>query len=419
MSIRSSAQLRAQSSPPSASSASRLRIVQISDCYPPRVGGIEFQVRDLAQRQGAAGHAVHVLTATAADTGGADPRSRYRRSDVEAPGLVVHRIASRATFGLPFHPWGTPLIRRALRRIEPDVVHVHAGLVAPFAYHGAVAARSLDVPLVVTWHCRIDGFERLFGLGSAMTGWNCEEFVSSAASAEAADRIGAALQRRTSVLPNGFEAQMWQQAAQRRIHRPQPGTLRMVATQRLAPRKRLQSLIRVVGAAHERLGANPDGSPRVRLTIVGDGHLRGALEAQVAAAGLTGVIELVGRVDRSDLPELYRSQEVFVTVAELETFAGAALEARLSGLAVVGRSGTGVGAFVAHGQHGFLADSDQEAVSAIVRLAQDPDLVDRIRAINAVTPPRADWDDVLAMADALYDEALAAGPVTGEARGSR
>ena len=35
-----------------------MRIVHVSDCYAPRTGGIESQVRDLARAQVAAGHEV-------------------------------------------------------------------------------------------------------------------------------------------------------------------------------------------------------------------------------------------------------------------------------------------------------------------------------------------------------------------------
>ena len=36
----------------------------VTDCYPPRVGGIESQVRDLSRHLVAAGHEVEVFTAT-------------------------------------------------------------------------------------------------------------------------------------------------------------------------------------------------------------------------------------------------------------------------------------------------------------------------------------------------------------------
>lgn len=42
-----------------------MRIVHVTDCYLPQVGGIESQVADLVRHQIAAGHDVHVVTSTA------------------------------------------------------------------------------------------------------------------------------------------------------------------------------------------------------------------------------------------------------------------------------------------------------------------------------------------------------------------
>ncbi|WP_418606788.1 glycosyltransferase [Georgenia sp. SUBG003] len=133
---------------------SGLRVVHVSDCFPPRVGGIETQVHDLAARQAAAGDDVHVLTATA------DPAlpGGGRRGSSLVDGVRVHRFASRATLGAPFHPLEDVLVPRALRQLRPDVVHVHAGVVSPFAFAGATAARRLGLPLAdhLALHARRD-----------------------------------------------------------------------------------------------------------------------------------------------------------------------------------------------------------------------------------------------------------------------
>ena len=50
-----------------------LRIVHVSDCYLPRLGGIERQVHDLAVRQRQRGHEVQIVTCVAdGQTGGID-----------------------------------------------------------------------------------------------------------------------------------------------------------------------------------------------------------------------------------------------------------------------------------------------------------------------------------------------------------
>lgn len=384
-----------------------VRIVHVSDCYAPRVGGIETQVQDLATHQARRGDAVHVLTATALPRGAeVQGRSRYRASATEAPGLRVHRLASPTTFGLPIHPRGLWLIRRALRMIKPDVVHVHAGVVSPFAYDGARAARALGLPLAITWHCMLDGVESLVAAGSRVTGWDDAPFAPSAVSTVAAERVADALDRSdVTVLPNGLDLEPWRAAAAHALPSTHPGTLRVVATQRLAPRKRALPLVQAVARAHRELGDSPDGSPRIHLTLVGGGPAEAQVRAEVAAAGLEHVVHLMGRVPRAVLPTLYRDQDVFVSPAVLEAFGIAPLEARAAGLAVIGRAGTGLSEFVEDGVNGFLVSSDRATSDALVRLATEPELLGRIRATNTGTVPAVAWDDVLEVAAALYERA--------------
>ncbi|CAM3691632.1 glycosyltransferase family 4 protein [Occultella aeris] len=387
-----------------------VRIVHVSDCYAPRVGGIESQVEDLATHQGAAGHAVHVLTATALAADAVEVleggRSRYRTTTTQAHGVRVHRIASPVTFGLPVHPNGRALVRRALEILQPDVVHVHAGVVSPFAFDGARAARELGLPLAITWHCMLDGVEPAVRLGARAGGWDEARLAPSAVSTVAAERVAHALRRDdVTVLPNGLDLMPWRAAAATPVAASEPGLLRVVATQRLAPRKRAVPLVQLVGAAAERLGRDERGRPRIRLSIAGSGPAEAAVRAEIAAAGLEDVVTLLGRVPRDVLPTLYRDQDVFVAPARLEAFGIAPLEARAAGLAVVANAGTGIGEFVTDGIDGLLRTGDAGLTEALVELATDPHLLVRIREHNARVAPAVGWTEVLARADELYARA--------------
>ncbi|KGM15899.1 hypothetical protein N867_04655, partial [Actinotalea fermentans ATCC 43279 = JCM 9966 = DSM 3133] len=128
-----------------------MRILHVSDCYAPRTGGIESQVRDLARAQVAAGHEVHVLTATLGPEG---ERGGVVQDD---DGVQVHRLGARLPFELPVNPAAVPRMRTVMRGLAPDVVHVHAGVVSPFAYDGARVALRERLPLAITWHCMLDG----------------------------------------------------------------------------------------------------------------------------------------------------------------------------------------------------------------------------------------------------------------------
>lgn len=378
-----------------------MRIVHVSDCYAPRVGGIETQVAGLAAAQAARGHAVHVLTATAGSSG-ADGPGRFRQTVEEPPGVRVHRMASPVTFGVPVHPRGRRLIRKALRLLRPDVVHVHAGVVSPFAYDGARAARSAGAPLAITWHCMLDGVEPAWALGARVLGWRDAPLAASAVSTVAAQRVAAALGRDdVAVVPNGLDLQPWRAAAARPM--PQQGPLRVVATQRLASRKRAVPLISLVAAAHEQLGRDESGRPSIRLVLAGGGPAEDSVRREIAA-GDTDVVAM-GPMRREMLPTLYRDQDVFISPATLEAFGLAALEARAAGLAMVGYRGTGVEEFIEHGREGLLGGSDAELTAALVRLAREPELLAGIRAHNRAEAPPMSWQDVIGRAEELYARA--------------
>ena len=65
-----------------------MKIALVSDCYLPRLGGIEVQVHDLAQRLVAQGHEVVAYTVT--------PAHREQHSGLEiVDGIPVHAIRMR------------------------------------------------------------------------------------------------------------------------------------------------------------------------------------------------------------------------------------------------------------------------------------------------------------------------------------
>ncbi len=378
-----------------------MRIVHVSDCFPPRTGGIESQVSDLAAHQVREGHEVHVLTATLGPEG-----ERGGALTVEH-GVQVHRLGARIPGGWPVNPLrGRGLLRSRFADLRPDVVHVHTGVLSPFAYDGALLAASQGLATAVTWHCMLDGTVSGLRQLARLARFHPAQVALSAVSGAAAERVERAFGQRVQVVPNGVDVDAW--APSGGAHPPRPDRpLEMVATMRLAPRKRPAPLVELVAAAVPRLAP---GS--VRLTIIGEGPARPAVEAAIADRGMEEVVRLTGRLPREELQAVYRDADVFLAPAELEAFGIAALEARTAGLAVVARQGTGIGEFVRDGVDGFLVADDREMSEAVVLLARDGDVLADMRRHNALVRPSFDWSDVLAAVEREYDRA------TGLADGS-
>ncbi|WP_024287052.1 glycosyltransferase family 4 protein [Cellulomonas sp. KRMCY2] len=397
-----------------------MRIFHVSDCYPPRTGGIESQVRDLARAQVAAGHEVHVLTATAGLGG---ERGGAVQDD---DGVQVHRLGTRMPFALPVNPAAPPMVRSLLADLRPDVVHVHAGVLSPFAYDGARIAVAHGTPVAITWHCMLDGTVPALRRVVRASRWASAPIALSAVSHAAAARVAAVFDAPVHVMPNGMDLERWAPQARPdppvgRVPMPRAadaagdpdlatgpagldghaGTqLRCVATMRLAPRKRGPALIGIVEDAMTQLQPGA-----LALDVLGDGPARTTMERRIARRGLSDVVTLRGRLPRDQVRAAYADAEVFLAPAVLEAFGIAALEARTAGLVVVARRGTGIEEFVTDGVDGLLVDDDAGMARAIVRLATDPALLASLLGSARTHPPVFDWANALVAAELEYGRA--------------
>ena len=126
----------------------KLTVMHVSDCYLPRLGGIEVQVAELAGIQAAAGHPVHVVTAT--------PAHAPDTENGDAP--LLHRVVAPLPFELPVHPRAARALAHVLDGVAPDVVHVHVGAVSPFAWTAVAQAVRAGLPTVVSVHSMWDPF---------------------------------------------------------------------------------------------------------------------------------------------------------------------------------------------------------------------------------------------------------------------
>ena len=369
-----------------------VKVALLSDCYLPRLGGIEVQTHDLARHLMAAGHEVEVFTATRG------PQGEMHGAVTVVDGVPVHRLAARMPWELPVNPFAPGELRRRLVRGGFEVAHVQTGVVSPFAWDGTRVALGLGLPTAMTWHCMLAGVAPVFGAARFVRRWAARGVAMSAVSDVAAEPLRRIVgpEARVSVLPNGIDVARWAAGAVDRA----PGPLRLVTAMRLAARKRPAALVELVARAERAAGR---GS--VSLTVLGEGPDRRKVEALVRDRGLDWV-SLPGRVTRDELRQRYAAADVYLSPARLESFGIAALEARTVGLPVIGRSGSGVGEFVTDGVNGIVVSSDSQMSQAIARLAKDPGDLERMRAWNVSHPPEQEWSHVAALAVGEYERAV-------------
>ncbi len=336
-----------------------MRIVHVTDCYLPRVGGIELHVHDLATRQRAAGHHVTVVTTT---PGVADPG--------------VRRVAH--------------LDQEWRGGLAPDVLHAHVSIVSPFAFGAARRGSMAGVPTVVTVHSMWTHVGPLPELARDV--WRMQRWplVWSAVSNEAARPVRRLLDVPVEIVPNAVDLDDWSpQPAP-----PAPAPLHVLSVMRLTSVKRAMPLVGMLRDAAR--------AADFEATVIGDGPRRGEMERFLRRHDLLDRIHLVGRLDRTAIREQLARASIFVAPSHRESFGIAALEARTSGVPVLASARSGVASFIEHGRDGLLADTDREMAEHLVTLLTDDDLRERVRRHNREVRPPFGWSVALARNEALY-----------------
>jgi len=354
-----------------------MKVALLSDCYPPRLGGIETQVHGLATALVAAGHQVEVFTITPGESDNCVPVHRLGLHRELPGGLLINPAARRS-------------LRIALQHSHFDVAHAHLGVVSPFAVDGVRAALAVGTPVTATWHSVTGHSEPMVRALGYTARWARRGVALSAVSGVAAAPLERTAGAPVSIVPNGIDTSFW------RVAGDPPGDdgVHVVSAMRFAARKRPAQLIEMVHRARELTGKD------IRLTIAGDGPLWHRLEARRPRW-----CSLPGRLDPPALRDLYRSADVYAAPTVLEAFGIAAAEARCCGLPVVTRAESAVADLVEHERTGLVVTDDEDFVTALARIAMDPALRESLSAYSRRERPELGWPDVVQTVLAEYRRA--------------
>jgi glycosyltransferase involved in cell wall biosynthesis len=330
-------------------------------------------------------------------------------ADVEpvAPGWLVERWRTRRA-----RRWwrSSAVAGRALeesfRRAPFELAHVHSGL---HFGRGALAARRrlrARFPIAVHHH-HLEGnlIERTLEAAACRA---ADLVVApSRFAARALEQAGGPPASRVAVIPRGVEPPAWIRAgAAARTPDPPasgpPGRRLILSVGRLVARKRPLLLIEAL-AEIER--AQPG---LVRLRLIGDGPLEGALRARALALGVERWVELSGRCSDAEKWRTLSGCAVFATASSLEGFGLAAAEAMAAGVPVVAPRLASFPELIEDGVNGALvtpADSGALA-TAILALIREPR---RAREWGAAAARRAaaefSWDAAASRLRELYEDA--------------
>jgi sugar transferase (PEP-CTERM/EpsH1 system associated) len=365
------------------------------------IGGLENGIVNLVNRMPHAcwRHAIVALT-EASETF----RSRITRDDVE-----VVSLNKPPGHGVRVYPQ----LYGLFRRWSPVVVHTYnlAALEAvvpawaaraPVRIHGEYGRDMSDV----------DGTRRRYRLVRRIYRPFVHEYVALSRDLERylIEGIGVA-RNKVRHIYNGVDTVRFQPASGERA-RVEGGPfndprLFVVGTVgRMDPVKDQANLVQAFAHA---LRSTRELASRLRLVLVGDGPLRGELEALIRSGGLADQVWFTG--ERADVPALMQGLDCFVLPSLAEGIPNVLLEAMASGLPVIATRVGDNADLMEEGATGFLVPRADSAALAdpILRYAADPGLARRHgKAGRQVVERRFSIDRMIADYEDLYRTALTA-----------
>lgn len=260
-----------------------------------------------------------------------------------------------------FDPFAVRALRRTARERRIDIVHAHTGHAVTLA---ALTVWRRPLPMVLTR--RVD-FRLRRNPGSRWKYRRANAVIAiSRAVADALAGSGIA-RTRIEIIPSGVDlARPVTPAAAatlRELGVPEGSPL-VVQVSQLVPHKDPVNFVRAIAVAARTV-------PRIRALLVGDGPLHGAVEAEVAARRLEGIVTVAGY--REDADRLLAAATVVTLSSEEEGLGTVLLEALALGKPVAATRAGGIPEIIEDGVSGLLAPiHDPEALGAnIARLCSD------------------------------------------------
>lgn len=365
--------------------APQLRVLLVTPDFPPSTGGIAVLMGHLVRSTPKLTTRVVTFDEEGARehdrASGVDAR---RVGDVEMPRkLAVPMLNAR----LLYEAW----------RYRPDVIlsgHIAASIAA------MPIQRLFRVPLVQYVHAdEVRVRPRLAGMAvrAAAATIAVSNYTRDLAVDAGADP------RRVHVIPPGVDLPTGRPA-----ERSEDPILLTVATF-VSPRKGHDVILRALPLIRESI-------PDARWVVIGDGPLRGKIEASAIAEGVDGAVTFLGRVDDVERDHWLDRARVFCMPSRLppegtggEGFGIVYLEAGAHGLPSIGGRVAGALDAIVDGETGLLVDPvDHKAVAAAaIELLSDRALAERFGAQGRLYAEEHAWPRIAARVETLLCQTTA------------
>jgi glycosyltransferase involved in cell wall biosynthesis len=327
------------------------------------------------------------------------------------------KICGIPGFPLPLYPelklaLPRPSIRQQLEDFCPDLIHIVNPAVLGLG--GLYYAKSLDVPLVASYHTHLPKYLEHYGLGM-LEGvlWELLKALHN----QAQINLCTSTAMQDALTSHGIErVEVWQKGVDTELFRPELASQEMRS--HLSQGHPDSPILLYVGRLSaekeiDRIKPVLEAIPNARLALVGDGPYRQELEAYFDGTPT----HFVGYLTGESLAAAFASADAFVFPSRTETLGLVLLEAMAAGCPVIAANAGGIPDIVTDGVNGYLFDPDDEygAIEATQKLLNQTLERDVLRQNARLEAERWGWAAATRQLQDFYRSVVGAGALPSAA----
>lgn len=356
-------------------------------------GGVANHISHLACYFDQWGHKVKIIAPSLKDS------QHYYNGDVKKVGRPVPIPWGGSIARIPISPWLPTQMKKILREENFDILHLHE----PFTPMVSVSALAQSQGITVGTFHACHNKSRSYATFKPLLKRLIKRLHGKiTVSQPALDFISRYLPGEYRIIPNGIDIQRFTPDGPVRKEFSDD-KLNIVFVGRLEKRKGLNYLLRACAKVKQQFS-------HFRLIVVGPGtRLRPGYEEMVRELSLDHNVVFTGFASNEELPEYYRTADIFCAPATGgESFGIVLLEAMSCSKPVIASSIAGYASVLTHTEEGLLVppkDVDSLA-QALLTLLNDSSLRERMGEKGKLHAQKFSWENVCRQVMDYYVELL-------------
>ncbi len=382
----------------------KLKILMVNYEFPPIGGGGGTTTRFLAKYMTRLGVGVDVITSKPGKDDYYDHPEGYRIYYVGPTKnkLSGTHIPELARFALTMIYYS----KSVLNTTKPDIIHCFFtlpsgsfGLFCKKFYNTPyiISALGADVPGFSIGDWRLDVYHTFTKFISKSIWNNSSAVIANSKSLHDTCKIFSP-KHDIGIITNGVDTDLFYPSTNKKPG----GEVNILFVSRLMLQKGVDTLIKSGSVLKQREINN------FKLTIVGEGHLKGMMFSLIDEFNLGSYINFMGWRDLEQLPEIYRSADIFMLPSVMEGMSSVTLQAMASGLPIVASRVKGFEEILEENVNGLTAEynNEEQFADALEKLIKSPELRQKMSQKSIEKSKQFSWESIAKQYLEYYEKAI-------------